>query len=378
MKENHLNIVSFDVPFPPNYGGAVDVFYKIKSLHKLGVKIHLHCFEYGRGKQKELNKYCQSVKYYKRDKNKAKLLSKLPFVVITRKNDNLLKNLNKNDYPILIEGLHNCWILDELKPSKRFIAVRTHNVEHDYYQGLAKVEKSLFKKQFFLSEAKKLKSFEKVLKKADLLLSISPNDTDYFNSKYKNSKYLPAFHSGEEIIAKTGKGKFALYHGNLGVGENNEASLYLINVFSKLEFPLVLAGSDPSKELAKKVAQHPNVSLKENISFTEMESLVVDAHINILPTFQPTGIKLKLLSALYRGRFCIVNKHMVQNTGLEAACYEANTPAKFRKTITSLMLQEFKMEDLEARKTVLLDKFDNGKNAEKLVELVFKREKNVI
>ena len=129
------------------------------------------------------------------------------------------------------------------------MAVRTHNVEHDYYQGLSKVEKSLFKKQFFLTEAKKLKAFESVLVKADLLLSISPNDTDYFNAKYKNAKYLSAFHSGEEVTGKIGKGAFALYHGNLGVGENNQASLYLIDVFSKLDYPLVLAGSDPSKEL---------------------------------------------------------------------------------------------------------------------------------
>jgi glycosyltransferase involved in cell wall biosynthesis len=371
VKEQQLNIVSFDVPFPPNYGGAVDVFYKIKALHKLGVKIHLHCFEYGRGKQKELNKYCESVTYYQRDKSKAKLLSKLPFVVATRKNEKLLKNLNKNEYPILIEGLHNCWFLDELKPSKRFVAVRTHNVEHDYYKGLAKVEKSLFKKQFFLSEAKKLKAFESVLKKADLLLSISLNDTNYFNSKYKNAKYLPAFHSGEEVTSKMGIGKFALYHGNLGVGENNEASLYLIDVFSKLDYPLVLAGSDPSKELIKKGSQSKNVSLSGNISFTEMENLIADAHINILPTFQPTGIKLKLISALYKGRFCVVNKYMVQNTGLEEACYEANTPAKFRKLVIELMGQEFKLADLELRKKVLLDKFNNLGNAEKLVDLVF-------
>ena len=371
MKEQQLNIISFDVPFPPNYGGAVDVFYKIIALHKLGVKIYLHCFEYGRGKQNELNKYCESVTYYQRDKSKAKLLSKLPFVVATRKNEKLLRNLNKNEYPILIEGLHNCWFLDELKPSKRFVAVRTHNVEHDYYKGLAKVEKSLFKKQFFLSEAKKLKSFESVLKKADLLLSISPNDTGYFNSKYKNAKYLPAFHSGEEVTAKIGRGDFALYHGNLGVGENNEASLYLIDVFSKLEYPLVLAGSDPSKELIKKVTQFKNVSLSGNISFTEMENLIADAHINILPTFQPTGIKLKLLSALYKGRFCVANKYMVQNTGLEEACYEANTPAKFRKIVIELMEQEFKLEDLELRNKVLLDKFNNFDNAKTLVEFVF-------
>ena len=371
MKEQRLHIVSFDVPFPPNYGGVVDVFYKIRALHKLGVKIHLHCFEYGRGEQKELDKYCESVTYYQRGKSKAKLLSKLPFVVATRKSEKLLKNLNKNAYPVLIEGLHNCWFLERLKPSKRLVAVRTHNVEHDYYQGLSKVEKSLFKKQFFLTEAKKLKAFESVLVKADLLLSISPNDTDYFNAKYKNAKYLSAFHSGEEVTGKIGKGAFALYHGNLGVGENNKASLYLIDVFSKLDYPLVLAGSDPSKELIKKVSQSKNTSLSVNISFTEMEALIADAHINILPTFQPTGIKLKLISALYKGRFCVVNKHMIENTGLEEACYEANTPAEFREILIELMGLDFKLADLELRNKVLVDKFNNLESAEKLVDLLF-------
>ena len=35
-----LHIVSFDVPFPPNYGGVIDVFYKLIELKKLGVEIH--------------------------------------------------------------------------------------------------------------------------------------------------------------------------------------------------------------------------------------------------------------------------------------------------------------------------------------------------
>ena len=56
-----LHIVSFDVPFPPNYGGVIDVFYKIKALHKLGVKIILHTFDYGRGKPTELNNYCEEI-----------------------------------------------------------------------------------------------------------------------------------------------------------------------------------------------------------------------------------------------------------------------------------------------------------------------------
>ena len=36
------------MPYPPNYGGVIDVFYKIKSLHAIGIKIILHCFKYGK------------------------------------------------------------------------------------------------------------------------------------------------------------------------------------------------------------------------------------------------------------------------------------------------------------------------------------------
>ena len=59
MPENHLHIVSFSVPFPANYGGVIDVFYKLKALHKAGMKIHLHCYQYDRSEAPELNTYCE-------------------------------------------------------------------------------------------------------------------------------------------------------------------------------------------------------------------------------------------------------------------------------------------------------------------------------
>jgi hypothetical protein len=46
-----LHIICHDVPWPADYGGVVDLFYKIKALHDEGVKIKLHCFDYGRGKR---------------------------------------------------------------------------------------------------------------------------------------------------------------------------------------------------------------------------------------------------------------------------------------------------------------------------------------
>ena len=63
-----LHIVCHTVPWPADFGGVLDLFYKLKNLHEEGVKIILHCFLYNRKEQDELNKYCEKVYYYKRKK----------------------------------------------------------------------------------------------------------------------------------------------------------------------------------------------------------------------------------------------------------------------------------------------------------------------
>ncbi|HQO50135.1 MAG TPA: glycosyltransferase family 1 protein, partial [Bacteroidales bacterium] len=109
--ERHLHIVSFDVPWPANYGGVIDVFYKLRALALKGIKIHLHAFEYGREQAAELEKYCVSVNYYKRDLSKKNLFTNLPYIVSSRNSSELTENLLNDNYPILLEGLHSCLLM---------------------------------------------------------------------------------------------------------------------------------------------------------------------------------------------------------------------------------------------------------------------------
>ena len=115
-----IHIVSFDVPYPANYGGVIDVFYKLVNLHKAGVKIILHCMEYGRGEQKELEKYCHKVYYYKRKTSFIHQLSPVPYIVKSRSSKELLNNLLLDDFPILFEGLHTCYYLSDKRLKNRF------------------------------------------------------------------------------------------------------------------------------------------------------------------------------------------------------------------------------------------------------------------
>jgi len=372
LPEKSLHIVSFDVPFPANYGGVIDIFYKIKNLHKLGVSIKLHCFEYGRGEQKELEKYCEEVHYYKRNLNKALLMHSSPFIVVSRRDARLIKNLRKDDAPILFEGLHSCFLFSntELRNRKKFI--RAHNVEHNYYRGLAKATKNIFRKSYFKSESRKLESFEKIMNEANAVISISEMEYSDLSSRYNNVKLVFPFHGNDGLKSASSKEQFAFYHGNLGVGENNKAALFLAKeVFRQINYPLIIAGRNPSKELKEIVSQRENVKLFEDKNNDEIIDLIQKAQINILPTFQSTGVKLKLINALFNGGFCLVNSQMVKGTGLEELCLVKNGRDEMRAGIQELRTKQFGSTQKNKRQELLFEKLSDTNNAKALIDIIF-------
>ena len=373
MSSDHLHIISFDVPYPADYGGVIDVFFKLKALHEAGIKITLHCFEYGRTEQKELEKYCKKVYYYPRKNSRSLLFNTLPYIVLTRSSDQLKKRLLKDNSPILMEGLHSTFLMNDKDLADKHFFVRTHNVEHDYYTNLAKVERNIFKRYYFYNEAGKLLKYESILKKAAGVFAISPSDKEHFKLLSKKVQYLPAFHPFNSVSVKEGNEDFFLYHGNLSVGENNEAAQFLIKeVFNDIPYKLIIAGSKPSAELQNAVSESKNVELIQNCSPEKIYELIANAKCNILPTFQSTGIKLKLLAALFLGKFCLVNTPMVVNTGLESLCEIADTAIEMKKRISEINKQKNFPEELIAqRKKILEQNFSNQSGAKKLISAIF-------
>ncbi len=371
MVQTAVQLVAFNIPYPPDYGGVIDIFYKVKALSERGVSVYLHCFEYDRPRATELEKYCIKVFYYPRKTGIPYQFSKLPYIVITRANDHLIRNLSGNPAPILFEGLHTCYYLDCPSLEKHLRLVRTHNVEHEYYLNLYKAERNLVKKLFFRMEACKLKRYEKILKTASHLLCISPNDNYYFDHQYGHSHFIPAFHPFNEIKAKVGRGKYILFHGNLSVSENIQSVEYLLrNVFNKTAQEVIIAGKNPTDRLIKKISQFANIQLISNPEHEEMEALIQNAQICIIPTFQDTGLKLKLLASLFSGRFCIANSAMIHKTGLEHLCHLADTAEEMVIQINDLFTQEFTSEEIEMRKLILEDAFSNHRNALKIMRIL--------
>jgi hypothetical protein len=376
VSDKKIHIISFDIPYPPNYGGVIDVYYKIKELHKRGVGVILHCYEYGRDRSKELEDLCAEVNYYPRKLGRQNLFKKNPYIVVSRNSDELLQRLIQDDYPIVFEGLHSCYYLSHEHLQNRLKVVRTHNIEHDYYRNLAEAENSIFKRYYFYNEANKLERFEQVLEHADHIACISKPDQAYFDRKYGHTSLVSAFHPFQNVESGSVEIEHAVYHGNLSVPENNKAALWLVQeVFNDLEIPLVIAGNDPSAELIQAVESSDHVSLKANCTTEEIHELVQTAKINVLPTFQATGIKLKLLAALYMGRFCVVNTPMIQDTGLERLCHIADSPIEMKKVLRELMVADY--EENSFREQILNTCFTNERSSEALMSLLFEDQKQL-
>lgn len=372
--DRHLNIIALNIPWPANYGGVIDIFYKLKALHELGVKIILHAFEYERPPAPELEAYCERIYYYKRKTGLIANLSTLPYNVVSRKNALLLERLQENTYPILFEGLHSCYYLSDSRLKDRIKIVRAANIEHDYYFHLYKAKKDFIKRMFFLIESKRFARFEQQLRQADLLLAISESDEASLKSRYPEKKIelIPAFHANKQITSKEGKSDFILYHAKLSVVENEKAALYLIReVFSHLKQTCVIAGMDPSAELIKAAASFSNIRIEANPSTEQMDTLIEEAQIHVLVTFQDTGLKLKLLNSLFAGRHVLVNSLMLTGTGLDTLCHRADTSSELINACNQLMEIPFDSKQIAERNEKLFPFYDNNYQAKRLYDMIY-------
>ncbi|GEO08569.1 hypothetical protein SAE01_10650 [Segetibacter aerophilus] len=224
-----------------------------------------------------------------------------------------------------------------------------------------------------LWESYLLKRYEKKIVNKATFLTVTERDADLFKKLgCKNATFVPLFLPDWKLDNRDGKGSFCLYHGDLSVAENEQAAIWLLEkVFNDLAIPFVVAGKNPPQNLIKLAHSKNSTCLIANPGEQEMQDLITKAHINIIPSYNSTGIKLKLLNALYNGRHCLVNEATIEGTGLEAACNIASTEQEFKNAITELYDNPFPTEEIQTRKQLLENVFNSRSNAIKIVEAVW-------
>ncbi|TGX81465.1 glycosyltransferase family 1 protein [Palleniella muris] len=368
-----LHVICLDQPYPPTYGGAVDMYYKLKALHDAGIGLILHIFLYHGKEEDALRGIAKEIHYYPRRTGLIRQLSLLPFSIRSRDDSRLLDDLLKDSHPILFEGIQSCFPLADKRLKDRKKIVRMHNVEHEYFRRFAASCPWGMKRFYYTMEALKLRHFERILAHADRILPITEADTAYYRQRFPHNdvRLLNCFFdtSHDNSAGNIGgeEKPYILYHGNLSIIENIKTVHYLISDIAP-HLPegmrLIIAGRRPSGKMMH-TAEHTNhVEIIHDPSEEKMDSLISKAHINLLLTFQPTGIKLKLLNSLWKGQgHCLVNSPMLHGNSLGTLCHKADSTEDILTTITALMKRQPSSEELKARREAIMEMgFNNIRN----------------
>ena len=221
-----------------------------------------------------------------------------------------------------------------------------------------------------------LKKYEaSIASKATAFWAVSQKDVIFYQSYFNCTTinylpvYLPDFW-GEKC--REGKGCYCLYHGDLSIAANEKTVVWLLQkVFGDIKLPLVIAGKNPSERLQKLAHKEKYTCMVANPTEKEMQDMITKAHINILPTSNPTGISIKLLNALFNGKYCITNGDVGKRADWEAICSVANSAEEFKALITSLYLNTFPSAQIEKRKKKLADIYNNAKNTQQIIKWVW-------
>jgi hypothetical protein len=222
--------------------------------------------------------------------------------------------------------------------------------------------------------------YEKTLIFATHILAISKKDFRHLKNDFGSKVvYINAFHAFDGKSPKEGKGKYILYHGDLSVSDNQKGVYKIIDHFTraKLDLPLLIAGSKPPNKLIKKIKTLDSVTLIANPTEEKMQHLILNAHINIIYSFNNSGIKLKLIHSLSLGRFCVVNEKIVAGTAFSECCtvFNGSEPDSLNIIMHSLIQKEYKKNEHKLRYEILQTQFSNKENAMKIIQLTQKDHK---
>lgn len=351
--EKKIHVVAFQNPFPPTYGGVIDVYYKLRELRRAGAYVVLHAFVYGgrTAVSPELADVADEVYFYRRHTGLLSFFSRKPYITRSRRSNELVRRLAADNAPVIFEGLHCCDAIDHPALAGRVKVLRAHNIEHDYYAALAAREKNLLKRIYFQMESRRLRRFEpRAVAAASVVAAVSEADTDAFRSAYSDAVTLfaPCFFNADRPAETPARRRFVLYHGNLSVGENIDAAVRIITRIAPLlpDEKFVIAGFSPDSSIMKAASKQPNVEVVASPSSQQMDSLIRTAQVNLLITGMSTGIKLKLLGSLVSAGQIVVNPAMIAGTSLGSECRVADTDEQIAAAIACALDDRFEGREL--------------------------------
>lgn len=257
---------------------------------------------------------------------------------------------------VLIESIYLLPYLDLFKSFGLKIVVRTHNVEHHIWEGLAINEAKRIKKKYLSVLVKQLKAFElSALQQVDGIITISEEDKRNFIENGVNvpTIVIPPALSSSENSPNYNLNDF-YFLGAMDWLPNIEGVNWLQNKVAPLCSPSL------SIHIAGKGAQQIETDSNQFIYHGEVPTAkdFIDAHgICLIPLLSGSGVKIKLLENMALGKPIVTTKEGMKGVDVTHGkeLLIADTPSAFAKAMNMLH------EDKVLRKEL-------GENAKKYIK----------
>lgn len=291
-----LTIVAMEIPYPPNHGGRVDIWRRIKALKQVGVTLQLICWTH----QLPTAEDKQVIDQYIDDfypilygsglgwaMRRVVDLLRYPLDVTSRivrgsEWSALLSRVQQfSPDVVMADHVHSGVVGRPLsKALGKPFTVRSHDIEHLHYGYWMKSSKGIAKLKRLLS-LNHLKSYEfSMLRESDAFYDISIDDLNFWRGQgFSNGRFLPPVIDIENVEKNDSSqdgGELSqenydvVFLGNLRTDNNVAGVLWFLSDVLPLlqhktpDIKVLIAGSSPKKEVISACENTPGVRLKIN------------------------------------------------------------------------------------------------------------------
>lgn len=373
-------VVSPDFPFPPNHGGRVDIWARLKVFAQMGYTVDLAVtvkVEPSKDEIDQVKGLVRNLWIVKRNFLPWYFLSGRPFQCASRAS--LMQIELADNYNIVwLEGEYVEPILRNPQLKAKKIFVRIHNDEHAYFRQLSMSTSNIAKKFFYLIEAVRIKGVtKKLFERSEKLLYISLNEMKMFSSNNQGNKaiFLPAPLSKEKFDPPR-LGEKVIFVGSLFMPNNQDAIIWFLEeVHPLITFPdyhLMICGNSRGESIGwlhKRASQYKNVTIYD--SPADLEPLYSQSGIFVNPMRFGGGVKLKTLEAIQNGLAVVSTSKGAEGTGLIPGKHylQADKPDEFARSVEQLLRDRKLQQQIAGQaQSYLIENYDHRKTLEKILK----------
>jgi len=366
MENKKILVVSQIIPFPPQDGGRVDIYYRLQALKELGYEITLVAYfpSASPPDKQPLEELCEDIYFIPYERKKlSKVFSFTPYFVGCREDKGELgrvvidlKRKERSFLFILSESHHVYSACSYLKEQLRAqsIYLRSHNNEPKFIWSLGKTSPIFsLKRYFFFIESFKYYLYEqKLLKqfpKENAIFHISLEEYAKYSAKYPevDHRFLPAAIDIKSKLAfRASDKKNVLFVGAL-FSPNNLHGLkwYLQKIHKKLcekypDYQLIVAGNTKGackKSIKKMFEKYSQILFYDTPK--DLSEIYGMSQVFINPMQFGAGVKLKTLNAILNGMPVVSTTVGNEGTGLldKMHIHVHNDPIEFKNALENLL-----------------------------------------